>query len=316
MKDFFKDKEILITGGTGSLGKSLVALLLKSCNPKGIRIFSRDELKQWNMKQELGKSVPVAYLVGDVRDLSRLHRAMRGVDIVIHAAAMKQVTACEDNPLEAIRTNINGAANVLNTAIDCNVSRVMNVSTDKAVYPINLYGATKLAAEKLFIHGNVYTGGHVTRMSCCRYGNVLASRGSVVKVFEEQIKSNGEVTITHRDATRFFITLPAVTHFLLSRIVDMHGGEIFVPFMKSIKIYDLAIMMRASEHKIKFIGLAKGEKLHEILINENELVDNGIGNFYAISQAADSSIGNLKSNMNVHGYITQLELKSMLAEKI
>src|SRR4030065_626935 len=170
MIDYFKGKEILITGGTGSLGQALVKLLIKEHKPKGIRILSRDELKQWNMKQSIITDCPIGYYVGDIRDKERVYRAMSGVDIVIHTAALKQVLSCEDNPLEAIKTNIIGAQNILNTAIDCNIQKVMNVSTDKAAMPINLYGATKLSAEKLFIHGNIYTGGHNTLISCCRYG--------------------------------------------------------------------------------------------------------------------------------------------------
>ena len=326
MKNFIKNKEILITGGTGSLGQTLTKLLLKEYKPKGIRIYSRDELKQWQMRQEINNlfpDAPIAYLIGDIRDAIRLHRAMRGVDMVIHTGALKQVTACEDNPIEAIKTNIDGAKNVLNIAIDCSVEKVMNVSTDKAVFPINLYGATKMAAEKLFIHGNIYTGGHKTKISCCRYGNVLASRGSVAHVFQEQIKQGKTITVAHPDATRFFITLPAVARFLLSRISDMQGGEIFVPLMKSINIFEMALAMGAKGKDIKIIGLASGEKLHEILYNENEfayLINKQYYQVYHIPKTGYlrfyAGKGNLESNNNPQGFLTRKELLEMMEDKI
>jgi len=326
LKNYIKDKEILITGGTGSLGQMLTKLLLKEYKPKGIRIYSRDELKQWQMRQTINNlfpDAPIAYLIGDIRDIVRLHRAMQNVDIVIHTAALKQVTACEDNPIEAIMTNIDGARNVLNIAIDCKVERVMNISTDKAVFPINLYGATKMAAEKLFIHGNVYTGGHKTKISCCRYGNVLASRGSVVHVFQEQIKQGKPITIAHPDATRFFITLPAVARFLLNRISDMQGGEIFIPLMKSINIFEMALAMGAKTNNIKIVGLASGEKLHEILYNENEfayLINKKYYQIYHIPKIGYLKFyagkGNLESNNNPQGFLTRKELLEMLEDKI
>lgn len=321
MIDYFKGKEILITGGTGSLGQALVKLLIKEHKPKGIRILSRDELKQWNMKQSIITDCPIGYYVGDIRDKERVYRAMSGVDIVIHTAALKQVLSCEDNPLEAIKTNIIGAQNILNTAIDCNIQKVMNVSTDKAAMPINLYGATKLSAEKLFIHGNIYTGGHNTLISCCRYGNVLASRGSVAHVFKNQIVDKKPVTISHQETTRFFITLPEVARFLLNRISDMTGGEIFIPFMKSIKIHDMAIFMGARPEDIKIIGLTSGEKLHEILFSENEFAykDDGFYRVYHIPKIKylNDYIGrnNFESNNNPHGYLTKTELIKMMEEK-
>jgi UDP-N-acetylglucosamine 4,6-dehydratase len=286
---YFNGKEILITGGTGSLGKTLTKLLITEHKPKGIRIFSRDELKQWSMRADLKSafpSAPVAFLLGDVRDEKRLKRAFNGVDVVIHTAALKQVPACEEHPLEAVQTNILGASNVLSTAIDCGVERVMNVSTDKAVKPVNLYGATKMAAEKLFINGNVYTGGHKTKFACCRYGNVLGSRGSVAHVFKAQADSGEPITITHKSMTRFWITLPQVGRFLLARVADMTGGEVFVPKMKSMGIFQMACAMTMrggydlgnnhisppKEPAFITTGIRQGEKLHESLFCEEEYI--------------------------------------------
>lgn len=268
------NKEILITGGTGTLGKKLTELLIKNHKPKGIRIFSRDELKQWEMQKTLDSNVPVSFLIGDIRNYPRIKRASEGVDLIIHTAAMKQVPACEDNPLEAIQTNVHGAENVLNAALDSRVQRVMNVSTDKAVYPINLYGATKLAAEKLFIHGNVYSGSKGTIFSCCRYGNVLGSRGSVYHVFKEQIKQGKAVSITDKEMTRFWISIDDVAKFLLERCCDMNGGEVFIPKMPSMKIMGMIQnLCEAYNHLLTYsiIGMRKGEKLHECLIADEEL---------------------------------------------
>ncbi len=281
-------KEILLTGGTGSLGQQLLHQLILHHKPRGIRIFSRDEWKQWElkrkMKERLGninpthlKDVPVSFLIGDIRDYQRVKRATEGVDLVIHTAAMKQVPTCEDNPLEAIETNIHGAENILNASLDSGVQKVMNISTDKAVYPINLYGTTKMAAEKLFIQGNVYSGSKGAQFSCCRYGNILGSRGSVVHIFKDQIEKGNAVTITDKLMTRFWSTQSQVADFILARCCEMIGGEIFIPKLPSMKLPDMiqvlwAMAKTTAKHlNIKEIGMRKGEKLHECLIAQEEL---------------------------------------------
>lgn len=266
----WQDKTVLLTGGTGSFGKAFLRIMLKRHKPKVIRIFSRDELKQHEMAMgEFGdqKYPELRYFIGDVRDKERLERAMKGVDIVVHAAALKQVPACEYNPFEAIKTNIIGAQNIIEAAINNKVEKVMALSTDKAVNPINLYGATKLCAEKIFIQANSYSGG-VTKMSCARYGNVVGSRGSVIPVFNEQ-KKNGKITITDKRMTRFWITIDQGVEFVIRCIELMHGGEIFVPKVPSMNIMELAKVI-APDCEIKFIGIRPGEKLHELLISEDE----------------------------------------------
>lgn len=279
-----KDKEILITGGVGSLGSTITRLLLKKYKPKGIRIFSRDEFKQWNFRNELeseGFTSGISWLIGDVRDANRIDRALNRVDIVFNTAAMKQVPASEYNPFEAKKTNIDGAENIINAAIDNNVGLVMHVSTDKAVYPINLYGATKTVAEKFFLHGNTYTGGHNTKFSVCRYGNVIGSRGSIIPLFLEQGKS-GTVTLTDKRMTRFWITLDQVADFIIRKAQATNGNELFVPLMPSIRIIDLIEAMFPFEAnspiiKIKEIGIRKGEKLHECLITSEESLYSNTG---------------------------------------
>lgn len=267
----FSNKVILVTGGTGSFGKKFTQIVLKEHDPKAIRIFSRGELKQQKMREQFQRSPnseKLRFFIGDVRDKDRLYRAMNGVDIVIHAAALKQVPTCEYNPIEAVRTNIDGAANVIDAAIDNNIEKVMALSTDKAVYPVNLYGATKLVAEKLFIQGNTYTGGRKTKFSCVRYGNVVGSRGSVIPVFQEQRK-NGTITITDGKMTRFWITQEQAVRFIISCIEKMKGGEIFVPKIPSMKIIDLAEVI-APECKREIIGIRPGEKINEVLLTEEE----------------------------------------------
>ncbi len=267
----FANKVILITGGTGSFGKKFTKIVLQEHNSKAIRIFSRGELKQQKMReqfQHFPKSEKLRFFIGDVRDRDRLHRAMNGVDIVIHAAALKQVPTCEYNPIEAVKTNIDGAANVIDAAIDNNVEKVMALSTDKAVHPVNLYGATKLVAEKLFIQGNTYTGGRKTKFSCVRYGNVIASRGSVIPIFQEQ-RRNGTITITDRNMTRFWITQEQAVHFIIDCIERMKGGEIFVPKIPSMKIIDLAQAI-APQSEIKITGIRPGEKINEVLLTGEE----------------------------------------------
>ena len=235
----WKNKTILVTGGTGSFGKKFVKVMLEEYHPAKIIIYSRDELKQHEMRISGYNHEALRYFIGDVRDIERMRRAFNNVDIVVHAAALKQVPACEYNPMEAVKTNILGSSNVIDAALDMGVEKVLALSTDKAVSPVNLYGATKLAAEKLFIQSNAYAGGKATRFSCVRYGNVVGSRGSVVPVFLKQRKS-GIVTITDERMTRFWISLEQGVRFVISNIEQMHGGEVFVPKIPSMKVLDLA----------------------------------------------------------------------------
>jgi UDP-N-acetylglucosamine 4,6-dehydratase len=261
-------KVVLITGGTGSFGKKLTRILLDEYNPSKVIVFSRDELKQHEMRIAGYEAPNLRYFIGDIRDLHRLTRAFEGVDIVVHAAALKQVPACEYNPMEAIKTNILGSGNVIDAALDTGVERVIALSTDKAVNPINLYGATKLAAEKLFIQSNSYAGGRQTRFSCVRYGNVVGSRGSVVPMFLRQ-RESGEVTITDDRMTRFWISLEQGVRFVIRCTEQMHGGEVFVPKIPSMSIIDLAKTI-APQAKVNVIGIRPGEKVHEVLISEDE----------------------------------------------
>jgi len=265
---YLENKVILLTGGTGSFGNKFVEIFLKEFNPKVIRVYSRDELKQLNMRNKFSDDKKLRFFIGDVRDKNRLHRAMKDVNIVVHAAALKQVPACEYNPIEAVKTNIEGAINIIDTAIENNVEKVIAISTDKAVHPINLYGATKLVAEKLFVQGNAYTGSGKTKFSCARYGNVVGSRGSVIPIFMEQ-RRNGKITITDKRMTRFWITLEQGVRFVLKCIDLMRGGEIFVPKIPSMKILDLADVV-APGCEVEKIGIRPGEKISEILITEEE----------------------------------------------
>ena len=260
----FNNKTILITGGTGSFGQQYTKTLLEHYQPKKIIIFSRDELKQFEMQQVFNQSC-MRYFIGDVRDRERLVEAMEGVDYVIHAAALKQVPAAEYNPMECIKTNINGAENVIRAAIKNRVSRIIALSTDKAANPINLYGATKLASDKLFVAANNIAGGKDTRFSVVRYGNVIGSRGSVVPYFKKLLDQGAtELPITHPDMTRFMITLQQGVDFVLKNFERMQGGEIFVPKIPSMKMVDLANAM-APHLPIKVIGIRPGEKMHEIM---------------------------------------------------
>lgn len=262
------NKIILITGGTGSFGKKFINIVLKYYKPKAIRIFSRDEFKQFQMQQKF-KDKRIRYFIGDVRDKDRVYRAMKGVDIVVHAAALKQVPACEYNPFEAVKTNIIGGQNVIDAAIDNNIKKVINLSTDKAVNPVNLYGATKLCAEKLFVQSNAYVGEkRQVKISCVRYGNVAGSRGSVIPLFLEQ-KKKGVITITDKRMTRFWITQEQAVKFIIHCIEIMKGGEIFIPKIPSMKIASLAKVI-APKSKIKIIGIRPGEKLHEVLLSSEE----------------------------------------------
>lgn len=261
-------QSILLTGGTGSFGKHFCKVMLNKYHPKVIRIYSRDELKQHEMNQEFGQQKKLRYFIGDVRDGDRLRRAMEGVDLVVHAAALKQVPACEYNPFEAVKTNIHGAQNVINAAIDVGVKKVIALSTDKAVNPVNLYGATKLCSDKLFTQGNAYAGDRGTRFACVRYGNVIGSRGSVIPVFLRQ-KESGRITITDPRMTRFWITLDQAVELVVKGFKYMEGGEIFVPQIPSMRITDLARAI-APECAIDEIGIRPGEKLHEALTGEDE----------------------------------------------
>ena len=260
----FNNKSILITGGTGSFGHQYTKTLLELYQPKKIIIYSRDELKQYEMQQQFDQPC-MRYFIGDVRDKDRLLQAMQNVDYVIHAAALKQVPAAEYNPMECIKTNIYGAENVIHAALQNNVSKVIALSTDKAANPINLYGATKLASDKLFVAANNMAGGHPTIFSVVRYGNVVGSRGSVVPFFQKLIAENSEfLPITDPAMTRFWITLQDGVNFVLKNFARMIGGEIFVPKIPSVRIVDLAHAMAPNlPHKI--IGIRPGEKIHEIM---------------------------------------------------
>ena len=280
----WENKNILITGGTGSFGNKFVEMMLKKYKPRKLIIFSRDELKQHEMAQKFAGEKTLRFFIGDVRDKERLYRAFKDVDVVVHAAALKQVPACEYNPIEAVKTNILGAQNVIEAAIDCDVEKVMAISTDKAVNPINLYGATKLAAEKLFIAGNSYVGKGKTRFSITRYGNVLGSRGSVVPMFKEKSKT-GVVPITDPKMTRFWITLEEGVEFVIKAIEKMNGGEIFVPKIPSMKIIDLANVV-APNCKQEIIGIRPGEKIHEVLLPEEEASRTlEFDNYYVVQSA-------------------------------
>jgi UDP-N-acetylglucosamine 4,6-dehydratase len=275
------NRHILITGGTGSFGKACAQILLERYSPQRLIIFSRDELKQHEMRVDGFNHPSLRYFVGDVRDAGRLKRAMVGVDVVIHAAALKQVPACEYNPIEAIKTNIDGGTNVIEAALDARVQRVVALSTDKAVNPINLYGATKLVAEKLFVQANAYRGGDPIRFGAVRYGNVVGSRGSVVPLFRKQ-RESGVITITDPRMTRFWLTLESAVQFVIQSLERMQGGEVFVPKIPSMKILDLAQAI-ASGCRIENTGIRAGEKLHEVLLSEDEARHTvEFGDFYVI----------------------------------
>ncbi|WP_019153835.1 UDP-N-acetylglucosamine 4,6-dehydratase (inverting) [Robertmurraya massiliosenegalensis] len=264
--DQFKNKTVLVTGGTGSFGRKFVNTVLQS-NVKKVIIFSRDELKQYEMKQVFNDE-RIRFFIGDVRDKDRLYRAFEGVDIVIHAAAMKHVDACEYNPFEAVKTNIHGAQNIIEAAIDKGVDKVIALSTDKAAAPVNLYGATKLASDKLFIAANAYVGEKHTKFSVVRYGNVVGSRGSVVPFFKK-IRETGVLPVTDERMTRFWITLDQGVQFVIDNLKRMRGGELFVPKIPSMKILDLAKAI-APECDIKIVGIRPGEKLHETMITVDD----------------------------------------------
>src|SRR5438876_4098922 len=264
----WSEQVVLVTGGTGSFGKKFVEIMLRDYHPKKLVIFSRDELKQHDMRASGFNHPSLRYFIGDVRDQSRLERAFAGVKVEVHAAALKQVPACEYNPCEAIQTNIMGGRNVIDAAIDQGVRRILALSTDKAVNPINLYGATKLCAEKVFVQANAYAGTRDTRFSCARYGNVVGSRGSVIPIFIEQRKRR-KITITDPRMTRFWLTLEHGVKFVINCLEQMHGGEIFVPKIPSMRLLDLAETI-APGCEVEYIGIRPGEKLHEVLVSDDE----------------------------------------------
>jgi UDP-N-acetylglucosamine 4,6-dehydratase len=278
-------KDVLITGGTGSFGRKFVATLLERCYPGRVIVFSRDELKQYEMQQSepfCSHSERMRYFIGDVRDEPRLRRALEGVDIVVHAAALKQVPAAEYNPFEAVKTNILGAQNVIDASIAAGVSRVIALSTDKAAAPINLYGATKLASDKLFVAANNHRGKHDIRFSVVRYGNVMGSRGSVIPFFKERAKS-GVLPITDDRMTRFNITLREGVDLVLASFERMWGGEIFVPKIPSYRIVDVAAAI-APDATLEIVGIRPGEKLHEEMITvDDSPMTIEFGDYYVIS---------------------------------
>ena len=263
----YSNATILLTGGTGSFGNAFIERVLGFWPTATIRVFSRDELKQSELRTRHGDD-QLRYMIGDVRDRRRLVRAAQGADLIIHAAAMKQVPACEYNPFEAVQTNVLGAENIVDAAIDAGVPKVIALSTDKAVNPVNLYGATKLCAEKIVVQGNAYAAQSETRFSCVRYGNVVGSRGSVVPVFREQVKT-GRITITDERMTRFWITLPQAVDLVLFAVEHAVGGEIFIPKIPSMKVVDLADAMAPGMPR-DIIGIRPGEKLHEVLLTSDE----------------------------------------------
>ncbi len=320
-----KGKSILITGGTGSFGKKCAEVLLRDYSPQKVIVFSRDELKQHDMRNDGFDDPRMRFFIGDIRDCERLKRAMNGVDIVIHAAALKQVPACEYNPMEAIATNILGTRNVIEAALDASVTRVLALSTDKAVNPINLYGATKLCAEKLIIQSNAYAAAKPIRFACVRYGNVVASRGSVIPVFLKQ-REQGELTITDPRMSRFWLTLEQGVAFVLDCLANMTGGEVFVPKIPSMSVVELAKTL-APECKTKIIGIRPGEKIHEVLIGEDEAAQaKDMGDRFVIEPLAPSwsgseprsapllGAGKSYSSENNDWWLTGTELRDLLAE--
>jgi UDP-N-acetylglucosamine 4,6-dehydratase/5-epimerase len=265
--DELEGKVVLVTGGTGSFGTAFITTILRTHRPDSVRVYSRDELKQYELEQQLGDR-RARFLIGDVRDRERMQRALRGVDVVVHAAALKQVPACEYNPFEAVQTNVVGTENVVAAALDADVPKTLAISTDKAVNPVNLYGASKLCAEKIVVQGNAYAGSSGSRFSCVRYGNVVGSRGSVVPLFHRQALE-GTLTITDERMTRFWITLPQAVEFVLASLERMQGGEVFVPRIPSTRIVELAAAL-APEAITKNVGIRPGEKVHEVLVTADE----------------------------------------------
>jgi UDP-N-acetylglucosamine 4,6-dehydratase len=272
---------VLVTGGTGSFGKRFIRTVLDTSAATKVIVYSRDELKQFELQQEYSNEPRLRWFIGDVRDGPRLYRALRGVDIVVHAAALKQVPAAEYNPFEAVKTNIHGAQNVIEMSIEQGVERVVALSTDKASSPMNLYGATKLVSDKLFVNGNAYSAGTRTRFSVVRYGNVVGSRGSVVPFFKDRAAS-GALPITDERMTRFWITLDQGVRFVIDNLERMHGGELFVPKIPSMRVVDLARAM-APEARLEVVGIRPGEKLHEEMISTHDSrATRDMGEYYVI----------------------------------
>ena len=266
------NKTILVTGGTGSFGKKYIETVLDRYQPKKLIVYSRDELKQFEMRGTYPtEKYPINYFIGDVRDRERLYRVAHGVDIIVHAAALKQVPTAEFNPFEAVKTNIHGAQNVIEAALENDVKKVVALSTDKACNPINLYGATKLASDKMFAAANHWQGSHHTAFSVVRYGNVVGSRGSVIPFFLKK-KEDGVIPITDERMTRFWITLEQGVQFVLDCLKRMHGGELFVPKIPSMRIMDLAKAI-APEAKTEIIGIRPGEKIHEVMISSDDAIN-------------------------------------------
>ncbi len=269
IESWLSGKAVLVTGGTGSFGRRFVETVLRDYNVARLVVFSRDEAKQDEMRTKYNLNDPrIRYFIGDIRDRDRLYRALSGIDAVVHTAALKQVPALEYNPMEAVKTNVQGSENLINAAIDRGVKKVIALSTDKAVNPINLYGATKLVAEKLFTQGNIYADPHATRLACARYGNVVGSRGSVIPLFIRQ-REKGVITVTDERMTRYWITLNQGVHFVIQCLDQMAGGEVFVPKLPSMQLRELANVI-APDCRIENIGIRAGEKLHEVLVSRNE----------------------------------------------
>ena len=315
-QSYIDGKEILITGGSGSLSKALIDLLMTKHKPKGIRLLSRGELGQWKLRKELSQKYPnanIEYIIADVRDLQRLTLASRGVQVLVHAGALKHINVGEDDPIEVVNTNIFGSQNILYAALENKIEKVLGVSTDKACNPVNLYGSSKLCMEKLLIRGNVYSGDGSTRLSCVRYGNVIGSNGSVVPLFLDQYKKNGEITVTHKDMTRFWITLPKVAKFIVDSIQDMTGGEIFVPFMPSSTVLEIADVVAPKAKKV-YTGIRPGEKLHEILISKEEsrkTIFDEENNRYIITDKEQGHEFEFTSYNNAQ-WLTKQEIKDMI----
>ncbi len=299
----FDDKTVLVTGGTGSFGKAFIQTLLSTTRVKRLIILSRDEYKQFEMAQMYPDEDRLRFFIGNVRDKERLYRAFSGVDYIVHAAALKQVPAAEYNPFEAVKTNIHGAQNVIDAAIDAGVKKVIALSTDKASSPINLYGATKLVSDKLFVDGNAYAGSSETTFSVVRYGNVVGSRGSVIPFFK-RIAHTGELPITDKNMTRFWLTLDKSVEMVIHAFELMAGGEVFVPKIPSMKVIDLARAI-SSTAKIKIVGIRPGEKVHEELISINDArrtID--IGEYYVIQPEVEwwSSNERIQGNPVTEGF--------------
>jgi UDP-N-acetylglucosamine 4,6-dehydratase len=321
------DKNILITGGTGSFGKAMIAKMLLNKKINQINIYSRDELKQYELQNDLQDS-RVNFILGDIRDYERLKQATQNVQVIIHAAAMKQIVAAERNPTEAIRTNIFGAENVIKAAHSAGVERVIALSTDKAASPINLYGATKLCSDKLFVNANLQESNSQTKFSVVRYGNVVGSRGSVIPLFLQQLKKP-YFTITHQDMTRFWITLSKGVDFVQDCFTHMQGGELFVPKIPSFKVIDVAKVIDSNK-EFKFIGIRSGEKMHETMITEDDSFNTyEYGNYYVIAQQEIIDIRNeyihgdkvqdgfhYSSNVNTDWYNIETFKTMLINEKI